>query len=172
MTSPHDCDPNKGQAISDARSRSDTLDIYGPQIRFLTPLTDDPNGYCVISSVVPPNAVVPLHSHPERETFLILSGALEAFDGSGWRTCRAGEVIDVPGGAKHAFRNTSAAPVSLVLVTSASMGRFFCSVGRRAADVPPGPPTAEAIAAFATAAIQHGYWLGSPTENAEIGISL
>jgi uncharacterized RmlC-like cupin family protein len=121
---------------------------------------------------VPPNVVVPLHSHPERETFLILSGALDVFDGSAWRTCRAGEVIDIPGGAKHAFRNTSAAPVSVVIVTNVSMGRFFRSVGRRAADVPPGPPPAEAVGAFMTAAIQHGYWLGSPAENAEIGISL
>jgi quercetin dioxygenase-like cupin family protein len=158
--------------MSDARSNSDTLDILGPQIRFLTPLIDDPDGYCVISSVVPPSVVVPLHSHPERETFLILSGALDAFDGSAWRAYRAGEVFDIPGGVKHAFRNTSAAPVSVVIVTNVSMGRFFRTVGRRAADVPSGPPPAEAVGAFMTAAIQHGYWLGSPAENAEIGISL
>jgi quercetin dioxygenase-like cupin family protein len=158
--------------MSYAPSKADTIDILGPQIRFLTSLVDDPDGYCVISSVVPPNVVVPLHSHPERETFLILSGALEAFDGAAWRTYGAGEVFDVPSGAKHAFRNTSAAPASVVLVTSASMGRFFGSIGRPAGDVPPGPPTAEAIEAFMTAANQHGYWLGSPAENAEIGISL
>jgi quercetin dioxygenase-like cupin family protein len=132
----------------------------GPQIRFLTPLVSDPDEYCVISAVVPPNVVVPLHSHPERETFLILSGALDAFDGLAWRTYRAGEVFDVPGGVKHAFRNTSAEPVSMVLVTKTSMGHFS------------GPAAAEAIGAFITAAIQHGYWLGSPAENAEIGISL
>jgi quercetin dioxygenase-like cupin family protein len=158
--------------MCDTPSKADTIDILGPQIRFLTPLVDDPDGYCVISSVVPPNVVVPLHSHPERETFLILSGTLDAFDGSAWRTYGAGEVFDVPSGAKHALRNTSAAPVSVVLVTNASMGRFFRSVGRRAADVPPGPPTAGAIGAFTTAALQHGYWLGSPAENGEIGISL
>jgi quercetin dioxygenase-like cupin family protein len=158
--------------MSDALSKADTIDILGPQIRFLTPLVDDPDEYCVISSVVPPNVVVPLHSHPEREIFLILSGALDAFDGSAWRIYGTGEVFDVPSGAKHAFRNTSAAPVSVVLVTSASMGRFFRSVGRPASDVPPGPPTSEAISAFATAATQHGYWLGSPAENAEVGISL
>jgi hypothetical protein len=151
----------------DALSKADTIDILGPQIRFMTPLVDDPDGYCVIFSVVPPNVVVPLHSHPERETFLILSGSLDAFDGSAWRTYGAGEVFDVSGGVKHAFRNTS-----VVLVTSASTGRFFRYVGRRAADVPPGPPAAEAIGAFTTAALQHGYWLGSPVENAEIGISL
>jgi quercetin dioxygenase-like cupin family protein len=158
--------------MSDALSIADTIDILGPQIRFLTPLVDDPDEYCVISSVLPPTVVVPLHSHPERETFLILSGALDAFDGSAWSTYRAGEVFDVPGGVKHAFRNTSAAPVSVVLVTRTSMGRFFRSIGRRAADVPPGPPAAEAIEAFMTAANQHGYWLGSPAENAEIGIAL
>jgi quercetin dioxygenase-like cupin family protein len=158
--------------MSDSLSKADAIDILGPQIQFLTPLVEDPNGYCVISAVVPPNVVVPLHSHPERETFLILSGALDAFDGSAWRTYAAGEVFDVPSGVKHAFRNTSATPVSVALVTSASMGRFFRAVGRRTADVPPGPPTAAAIGAFTTAALQHGYWLGSPAENAEIGISL
>jgi quercetin dioxygenase-like cupin family protein len=158
--------------MSDAISKADTIDILGPQIQFLTPLDDDPDGYRVISSFVPPNVVVPLHSHPERETFLILSDALDAFDGSAWHTYGSGQVFDVPSGAKHAFRDTSAAPVSVVLVTSVSMGRFFRSVGRRAADVPPGSPSAEAIGAFTTAALQHGYWLGSPAENAEIGISL
>ncbi len=158
--------------MPDAASEVETLDLLGPRIRFLTPLVDDPDAYCVISSVVPPNVVVPLHSHPERETFLILSGALDAFDGLAWRTNRAGEVFDVPGGVKHAFRNTSAEPVSVVLVTKTSMGHFFRSVGRPAADVPAGPVAAEAIGAFVTAAIQHGYWLGSPAETAEIGISL
>jgi quercetin dioxygenase-like cupin family protein len=158
--------------MSDPLSIADTIDILGPQIRFLTPLVSDPDEYCVISAVVPANVVVPLHSHPERETFLILSGALDAFNGSAWRTYRAGEVFDVLGGVKHAFRNTSAEPVSVVLVTKTSMGHFFRSVGRPGADGPAGPAAAEAIGAFVTAAIQHGYWLGSPAENAEIGISL
>jgi quercetin dioxygenase-like cupin family protein len=138
--------------MSDSLSVADSIDILGPQIRFLTPLVSDPDEYCVISAVVPPNVIVPLHSHPERETFLILSGALDAFDGSAWRTYRAGEVFDVTGGAKHAFRNTSAEPVSVVLVTKTSMGHFFRSVGRPAADGPAGP--------------------AGPAENAEIGISL
>ncbi len=158
--------------MSDALGESDIIDILGPQIRFLAPLVDDPNGYCVLSSVVPPHVVVPLHSHPERETFLILSGALEAFDGAEWRIYRENDVFDVPSGAKHAFRNTSTEPVSLVLVTSASMGRFFRSVGRRTADGPPGPPTDESVEVFVAAALRHGYWLGSPAENAEIGVSL
>jgi quercetin dioxygenase-like cupin family protein len=162
----------KEQAMLDAISEVETLDILGPRIRFLTPLVDDPDAYCVISSVVPPNVVVPLHSHPERETFLIISGDLEAFNGSTWRTYGAGDVFDVPSWTKHAFRNASSKPVSVVLVTNASMGCFFRSAGRQAADVPPGPPTAEALEAFMTAAIRHGYWLGNPAENAEIGISL
>jgi quercetin dioxygenase-like cupin family protein len=117
--------------MSDSLSIANTIDILGPQIQFLTPLVSDPDEYCVISAVVPPNVVVPLHSHPERETFLILSGALDAFDGLAWRTYRAGEVFDVPGGVKHAFRNTSAEPVSMVLVTKTSMGHFFRSGGCR-----------------------------------------
>jgi len=125
-----------------------------------------------MSSVVPPNVVVPLHSHPERETFVIISGDLEAFNGSVWRTYGAGDVFDVPSRTKHAFRNASSTPVSVVLVTNASMGCFFRSVGRQAADVPLGPPTAEALGGFMTAAIRHGSWLGTPAENAEVGISL
>ncbi|WP_262270529.1 cupin domain-containing protein [Microvirga yunnanensis] len=158
--------------MPDATNIAETIDILGPQIRFLTPLADDPDEYCVISSVVPPNVVVPLHSHSERETLLILSGNLEAFDGSVWSTYRAGDVFDVPSWTKHAFRNASLKPVSVMLVTSVSMGRFFRYVGRQAADVPPSPPTAEAIEAFMTEAVRHGYWLGNPAENAEIGILL
>ncbi len=157
--------------MPNATNTADTIDILGPQIRFLTPLLDDPDAYCVISAVVPPNVVVPLHSHRERETFLILSGKLEAFAESGWRTYSAGELFDVPSGARHALRNTSGAAVSLALITTASMGRFFRSVGLPAADFPPGPPALKAIQEFTAASIRHGYWLASPSENADIGIA-
>ncbi|MFK3969031.1 hypothetical protein ACI2KT_36695 [Ensifer adhaerens] len=55
-----------------------TLDILGSRIGFVTEFTGNPNAYCLINVVVPPGMMVPLHSHGERETLLILWGELEA----------------------------------------------------------------------------------------------
>jgi quercetin dioxygenase-like cupin family protein len=53
--------------------------------------------------------MVPLHSHADRETFYILSGEMQGYDGDAgaWRTLRAGDVFDVTDGLRHAWHNAS-----------------------------------------------------------------
>jgi quercetin dioxygenase-like cupin family protein len=141
---------------------AEILDLLGPTIQHLTPLSGDRQEYCVLRGTVPPGIVVPLHSHPDRETFYILAGQLEAFkDGGGWRTLRTGDVFDVPGGAKHAFRNGSSAVASSLVVTTAALARFFHEVGRPIEAVPPGPPSRDALQRFAETSLSHGHWLGA-----------
>jgi hypothetical protein len=43
--------------MSDAGFKADPVEILEPLVRILTPLFDDPDGYCVISSIVPLNVV-------------------------------------------------------------------------------------------------------------------
>jgi quercetin dioxygenase-like cupin family protein len=100
----------------------EVFDMLGPTFRYVTPLSDADGGYCVLKGTVPPGVVVPIHSHAARETFYILAGELEALKGDRWQTFGAGDVFDVPGGTKHAFRNVSAESVSVLIVTTHGHG--------------------------------------------------
>jgi quercetin dioxygenase-like cupin family protein len=148
------------------------LDVIGPLIQFVTTLSDADGDYCLIRSEFPPGALVPFHSHADRETFYILAGELQGLWEDRWVTLAAGDVFDLPGGVRHAWRNVSGAPVSLLLVTTMRLGRFLRDIGRPAATVQPGPPRPEDLKLLFETAQAYGYWLGSPADNAAIGITL
>jgi hypothetical protein len=56
-------------------SRIETLDVTGPTVQFLTPVEDD--APCIMRGTIPPGVVIPVHSHPEPETFIAIEGELE-----------------------------------------------------------------------------------------------
>jgi quercetin dioxygenase-like cupin family protein len=151
---------------------SDILDVIGPQIQYLTALSEAGDDYCLIKASFPAGAVVPIHSHADRETFYILGGELQGLWEDRWVTLVPGDVFDVPGGVKHAWRNVFDVPVSLLIVTSMRLGRFLRAIGRPAATVEPGPPSPEDLQRLLEMAQAYGYWLGSPADNAAVGISL
>jgi quercetin dioxygenase-like cupin family protein len=126
---------------------------------------------CVMASSIPAGAAAPLHSHKERETFYIISGSLEVFDASEWRTLSTGSVVDIQPQTKHAFRNISADPVSVALVVPKRMAQFFASTGRPIYTLPFGVPSPQAVQAFASAAFEQGSWPGPLTRREAAGIS-
>ena len=153
------------------------LDVLGPTVEFLTLPSESDSDYCVMKGTVPPGVSVPLHSHPDDESFFILSGAIQVLTQRGdsfeWLDVKSGGFVHVPGGAKHAWRNTSKDPAVGLIVTTSRLGRFFQEVGRPIAPgVPPPPPTPDDIQHFTRIAAEYGHWLGSATENAAVGISL
>src|SRR5262249_31664647 len=107
-------------------------EVFGPQeVRpkngVLTDTSRDDEDYCVSFATMPPGVVVPLHSHADRETFYILSGEMQGYDGDAgtWRTLRAGAVFDVTDGLRHAWRNASDSEASMLFVTTNRMARFL-----------------------------------------------
>jgi quercetin dioxygenase-like cupin family protein len=150
---------------------SKMLDVLGPRVQLVTDLTENKD-YSLMKSEVPAGVIVPVHSHHDRETFVVLSGELEAFMEDSWKTVRAGETLDIPGNVKHAWRNSSGETVTLLIVSTVNMGEFFNEIGRPVDTVPPGPPSPEALQHFVEVAIAYGYWLGTPEDNASIGIKL
>jgi quercetin dioxygenase-like cupin family protein len=153
------------------RSTELFLDVLGPLVAFGT----DPaaaEDFCVLKSVVPPGVVVPVHTHPDREVLFILNGRLDALIGDMWQTCGPGCTVDVAGEVRHAFKNVSGAPVSLLLITTTNMGRFFKDIGRPSTVEARRPPSPYEIEAFVATAQRYGYWLGSPEDNAAVGIML
>lgn len=150
----------------------EVFELFGPTIQFLTPLPDDDDGYCLLMGDVPPGVVVPIHSHSDHETFYILAGEVQALKEDHWQTFGAGDVFDVPGGTKHAFRNVSAKNASFLIVTTMALARFLGQVARPIANLPLGPPSNEALHRFAQASLAEGHWLGSAADNAAVGITL
>ena len=147
------------------------LDVLGPRLEHLTDLSED-MGYCLMKGEVGPGVFVPLHRHEDRETFYIVSGELEVWDGDEWKLLKAGDTADVPGNQKHSWRNLSGETATLLIVSTVKMGEFFNEVGQPVDSVPPGPPQPEALQKFMEVAISYGYWLGTPEENAAIGLSM
>ena len=45
------------------------LDVLGPTVEFLVLPSERAGDYCVIRGSIPPGVSVPLHSHPDNETF-------------------------------------------------------------------------------------------------------
>jgi len=148
------------------------LDVLGPRLQHLTALSHGDEEYCLIRSLVPAGVVVPIHSHADRETFYIIHGELQGLRSDRWVSLVDGDVFDVPGDVRHAFRNQSGAPVSLLLVTTMRMGRFFRDVGRPVARVPAGPPMPADRQRLFEIAHRYGHWLGSPADNAAVGTTL
>ena len=160
-----------------ARSVDQTFNMFGVLLNFL--ITPAETGYEVsfFKGILPPGVVIPLHSHAEPEIFYVLEGSLEVYRESGqpqgWFTTQPGGVLAIPGNVKHALRNTSSTPTSVLLVTQEELYNFFRSIAKPIEvgqmHAPPSPEDTQRL--FAAAAKYH-YWMGSPEENATIGISL
>jgi quercetin dioxygenase-like cupin family protein len=153
------------------------LDVFGPTVQFFVSPDEAEEALCVMRGVVPPGGIVPIHSHAGIECFLMITGQQEALieedDTYRWITCRPGDFIQVPGGAKHAFRNTFAEPAVSMVTTTAKLGRFFEEIGRPVtSDSRPAAPTPDELLRLMEASVRYGYWLAPPEENHAAGISL
>ena len=90
--------------------------------------------YMMAELSVRPGGGPPLHTHPPQEHFLILEGTFEIptiRDGQR-RVIRAtaGDVIHMPGGVPHTYKNVGEKPGRFMLTLSpASMQEFFFALG-------------------------------------------
>jgi quercetin dioxygenase-like cupin family protein len=151
------------------------LDVGGVTVEFLTGPPDAPGDFCVMRGVIPPGAVVPIHSHDSTETFLVISGTQQALvpgaNGLEWKDARAGDYLQIASGQAHALRNVSSEPVIELIVTSPRLGEWFEEAGRPVTGEP-GPPTPDDLARLFAVSAKYGHRLGSPEENAAAGIRL
>ncbi|WP_170285634.1 cupin domain-containing protein [Microbacterium rhizomatis] len=98
---------------------------------------DDDGSLAVLAEVLPPGQGPPLHSHPQDETFIVLSGTLtvwsirvEELDDTGdpWTPallargirCEAGGVVRVPGGRAHCYRVDGVRPAEVIVLSHPS----------------------------------------------------
>lgn len=99
---------------------------------------DTAGRYCLIDMHVPPGGGPAPHRHDFEEMFTVLGGEIEATFRGEKSVVRAGETINIPANAPHAFTNVSSKPARLLCMCSpAGQEEFFLAVG-----VPVGSRTA------------------------------
>jgi quercetin dioxygenase-like cupin family protein len=150
-----------------------TFVVLGVLLEFLSAPEQINDQISLMRGTVPPGVVIPLHSHADSEIFYVLNGSLEVFQSEGWRTVTAGQVVSIPGNVRHALRNTSPSPTTLITVSKQELYNFFRELARPIdPNSPPAPPTPEEMQRLFSLAQKYEYWLASRDENAAIGISL
>jgi quercetin dioxygenase-like cupin family protein len=168
---------SQATAFKTPRTDQSAISLMGPIAQWLASAEQASDQFCVLDATQAPGVFVPLHSHPEVECIYVVEGALQVLsyhDGEPyWLDVDVGESVVIPGHARHAIRNIEAVTARLIMMSAASMGHFFEEIGRPvvAGEQPP-MPTPEWAQAFVKSAVQHGYWLASPEENAAIGLTV
>ena len=159
------------------RGTNISLDVFGPRVEFFTSPEEADGTYCVMMGTIPPGVAVPLHSHPDLESFFLISGDVQALSEQAekleWRDVGPSEFVHIPANAKHAWRNTSSEPAVMLITTTGKLGRFFQEIGRpiKTAGLVP-PPTPDELQHLMRVSAKYSYWNGSPEENAAVGIRL
>ena len=155
------------------------VDLAGPMIEFLTSPQEASIDFCVLRGMLPPGVSVPLHSHPDTEDFIVISGEVEALrqspQGYEWIAAKAGDHLHVPSGARHAWRNASSEPFVTFIITTTRLAKFFQEVGQPVASTAQSVTTeglALFLARYETVSAKYGYWNATPEENAAVGIRL
>ncbi len=155
-------------------ANENTFFVLGNLLQFLNEPGTGEDDISVMTAALPAGSVIPLHSHASPEFFFVLEGMIEVYqDSTEWKYATEGQLVIIPGSAKHAVRNTSNAAVRSVLISKAGIHDFFRELARPFDAALLGqPPTLEDMRSLFDAAIKYGYWIGSPEENTSIGIAL
>jgi quercetin dioxygenase-like cupin family protein len=104
-----------------------TFQVFGEPVEVLVPGEATGGISTMLTQASPPGGGPPPHRHThEDETFYVLEGEYEFFDGSAWRRVEPGRAIHAMRGSVHTFRNTGTkAGKMLVFVSPAGMEKYL-----------------------------------------------
>ena len=120
------------------------IGLVGDTYTILVSGQDTAGKYTLIDMHVPPGGGPPPHRHDFEEMFTVLDGEVEVPFRGQTMTARAGETINVPANAPHAFTNASGTPSRLLcLCAPAGQEEFFTLVGEAVATRTEAPPHLE-----------------------------
>jgi|SRR5215469_18947953 len=127
------------------------IGLVGDTYTILVAGEDTAGKYTLIDMYVPPGGGPPPHRHDFEEMFTVLDGEVRATFRGETIVLRAGQTINVPANAPHAFTNASDTPSRLLCMCApAGQDEFFAQVGQPVATrtEPPSPLSPGAQAAF------------------------
>jgi quercetin dioxygenase-like cupin family protein len=106
------------------------ISLAGDTYTILVSGADTAGRYCLIDMLIPPGGGPPPHRHDFEEMFSLTEGELEFTFRGEKLTVRAGETVNIPSNAPHAFTNASDKPVRLLcMCIPAGQEEFFLEVG-------------------------------------------
>jgi quercetin dioxygenase-like cupin family protein len=144
-------DPQRKLAVArpDADAALPHIGLVGDTYTILLTGEDTAGRFTLIDMHVPPGGGPPPHRHDFEEMFTVLEGEVELTFRGERSVARAGETVNVPANAPHAFTNASGRPVRLLCLCSPpGQEEFFLEVGEPvAARTEPPPPLDEAAQA-------------------------
>jgi quercetin dioxygenase-like cupin family protein len=116
-----------------AAGSGEALDVVGDLLVLRTQPTPEAPMLAVETTVAPGGGPPP-HTHAAAELFLVLEGWLAFLTGEPGqeRPGGPGDVIQVPGGRPHAYRNIGREPARMLVLfdDGLQMGPFFRALGR------------------------------------------
>jgi quercetin dioxygenase-like cupin family protein len=122
------------------------LSLAGDTYTVLLTGADTAGRFALIDMYVPPGGGPPPHRHDFEETFSVLEGEIQFTFRGAAAIARAGETVNVPANAPHAFRNASDRPARMLCVCApAGQEQFFLTLGARVTSrTAPPPPLSQA----------------------------
>jgi quercetin dioxygenase-like cupin family protein len=104
-----------------AAGEARTLRVLGDELAIALPEEATGGAFALFEVRSPPGGgAAPLHTHPPQETFYVLEGDYEVYGaGPGGPyaiRAAAGDVVHVPGGAPHGYRNVGDLPGRMLAV--------------------------------------------------------
>ena len=153
------------------------FNVFGPVQQYLVAPSDVSGAFALIRAIVPPSVAIPLHSHVDPEVFFVLEVAMEVIqyqdEVSRWLPAGVGDLVCIPGGIRHAIRNSSTSPAVILIAVTPKIYKFFLELGKPYdAGQPVGPPTEADMERLLALAAKYDYWIGAPQENEAIGLKL
>ena len=107
------------------------IGLVGDTYTILVTGEDTAGKYTLIDMHVPPGGGPPPHRHDFEEMFTVLDGEVQVTFRGQTLTARAGETINVPANAPHAFTNAGDTPSRLLCLCAPSgQEEFFTLVGQ------------------------------------------
>jgi quercetin dioxygenase-like cupin family protein len=123
------------------------IGIVGDTYTILLTGADTAGRYCLIDMHVPPGGGPGPHRHDFEEMFAVLDGEVEVTFRGVPSVARAGQTVNIPANAPHAFHNVSEQPARLLCICSpAGQEEFFLAIGQPVASRTAMPPKLDAAA--------------------------
>jgi quercetin dioxygenase-like cupin family protein len=108
---------------------------------------DTDQRYCLIDMYIPPGGGPSPHRHDFEESFIVLSGEIEAVFRGQTSMAREGQTLHIPANAPHAFTNRSDRPARLLCICApAGQEEFFAQMGVPVATRNTAPPKLDPVA--------------------------
>lgn len=112
--------------------------VLGDQVNIKVPSSDSPHGMAIVVVDVPPYSGTPCVTHAkEEEVYFVLEGELFMHTPTEKHTLVAGDMVHLPPGTPHGYRNpTQARTRFLAWTVGGPMDKFFVSMADRVQELP------------------------------------